>query len=135
MNAVSESQMHADHTRWITEDAAWRDDLRVWQEETKQAVAQIEELNELFNKHAARLATHAAAIRSYELEARSHEHAVAEHQRGNASTDIAAVAAEHPKDAVQHNKQRLAHERLKKSHHSMIAQWNTLLRALQEAVS
>jgi hypothetical protein len=75
---------------------------------------------------------HAASVRAYELATRKHEHALAGHERGETDADLVPLAPLHGEEAANHAEQRTKHEWLKKSHHTVMANWNALLKALRE---
>lgn len=135
MDATSRSKMHADHLAWESEDALWRDDLRVWETEVAEAQQQMHVLHELLGKHLSQLRTHAAAIRAYEQEVRTHERALAEQERGSTEFASSATAKGHRDECQNQVRQRAEHERLKRVHHGLMAHWRTLVRAVQEGVA
>ena len=44
MSTVTHTTMHQDHKRWLSDNDMWRCDISAWQEEFKNAAAQLKEI-------------------------------------------------------------------------------------------
>lgn len=128
MSMEALSQMHRDHRTWQSDDAFWRDQVREWQQQTSNAVADIGIIRAALQEHEQTLERHAAAIRLYEQESAEHECHLAE-SPAEATTGVAI--GQHVGEASRHYEVRERHETLKEAHHTLMARWALLLRALR----
>jgi hypothetical protein len=133
MATVTHASMHQDHKRWISDNEMLRCDISAWQEQIKQAIADLKEIETALMEHQKALQTHAAAIRLRELELGTHEHALAEYERGETGAELIGLAKTHDKEAAKHAQQRDAHERIRRHHHNVIGQLSLLRKALAAA--
>jgi len=131
MATVTAATMHQDHRCWLGDNDMWRCDVSAWQEEQRQALADLAAVDAALKEHARSLQTHAAAVRLREQELRGHEHALAQFEQGAAEPELIVLAKAHTEGAARHAEQRQTHERLKHEHHAAMA----LVARLREAVS
>jgi hypothetical protein len=127
MTTSAVSQMHRDHRAWRSESALWHDQLREWQQQTQQALVDLEAVRAMFHEHERRLETNAAAVRLYDQDCADHEH-----QMVQSESDSAPVhdESDHKTEAWDHTHQRERHEACKLQHHSLMARWKMLLDSL-----
>lgn len=130
MFSTEPTSMHSEHRYWENEISLWRDDLRAWQHELAKAESEITQLEKALIDHGHVLRTHASALRLEEQASQQHEHAIAEFEKGSEGEELFELARQHGREAELHQVHRAAHEELKRRHHSIIAHWNTLLKAL-----
>jgi hypothetical protein len=117
-----------------SEDDLWRLEIAAWQQELETAVKELGTLKAALKDHENALQTHAAAIRAYEGDAGEHEHALAAFEQGGSGGELIDMAKTHGEEVSQHTLRRQAHERIKRHHHSMMAQWNLLVKAMGKAL-
>jgi hypothetical protein len=122
--------MHRDHCQLRSEDDLWWLEIAAWQQELQSALKDLSKLEAALKDHEKSLEIHAAAIRSYEQDVGEHEHALAAFEQGGSGGELVDLAKAHGDEISQHQRRRQAHERIKRHHHSMMAQWNLLLRAI-----
>ncbi len=132
MSTSSPSGMHRDHREWESENALWRDQLREWQRENEQAVAELNRAQQVFRNHERTLETHAAGIRLFGQACAEHEHDLA--AKAQAETPQACGMCGHEQEAIDHRREREIHERIKRRHHTLMAQLAMLMRSLTETV-
>jgi hypothetical protein len=120
--------MHLDHEAWRSEGALWHDQLREWESQTAQAVADLDAVRKILTDHERALEKHAAGVHLFEGACAEHEHELA----------VSVTAAppvkptvDHRTEASNHAHQRELHEALKHRHHSLIARWNMLMGSLK----
>ena len=130
MATVTHATMHCDHKQWISENDMWRCDISSWQEELRQAASHLAEVEAALKEHEKALQVHAAAIRLRQQDLAAHERALAEYEGGETGAELIALAQSHGTEASKHSQQRDAHERIKRHHHAVIAQVNSLRKAL-----
>jgi hypothetical protein len=133
MTAAENELMHGDHRFWESEISLWRDDLRIWQHELAKSNDELKQLANALEDHALRLRMHASSLRLDEIAFDGHEHAIAEMEKTGRSGKVARMTLEHQQEANRHIAHREAHESLKRKHHQVMAHWNLLLKALQQA--
>lgn len=130
MNVVDHAQMHRDHCQLRSEDDLWRLEIAAWQRELQAAVEDLSKLEAALKDHEKALQVHAGAIRICECEAGEHEHALAAFEKGGGGEELIDMAKAHQAEISQHELRRGVHERIKRHHHSMMAQWNMLVKAI-----
>lgn len=125
----TETQMHEDHLKWTGDRAMWRDDLRAWEEETTQAMADIQRLQTALAEHEQALETHAAAIRAYEQGESRRAHAWVESKLESNDEARQGLANAHAGDRQHHQKLLATHEAIKHRHREALAHLRNLLKA------
>jgi len=128
-SATTTEALHADHQRWIRENALWRDEIRCWQHHLKTALGNLSTLHDAIQEQEKTISVHAAAVRLCEQELATHEHALVEAAKTGAPLPSGEKFS-HEREAARHAAQHEAHERLKKHHHAIMTQWNALIKAL-----
>jgi hypothetical protein len=124
--------MHRDHCQLRSEDDLWRLEIAAWQRELQAAVADLGKLEAALKDHEKALQVHAGAIRTDECDTGEHEHGLAAFEKGGGGSELIDMAKAHEGEISQHELRRRAHERIKRHHHSMMARWNTLVKAIGE---
>ena len=126
MICYTESQMHEDHLKWMSDRAMWRDDLRAWEEETAQAIADLQGLQAALAEHERALEKHAAAIRAYEQGEVARTHALIESKKQCNDEARQALMNAHARDRRHHLKLLANHEAIKQRHREALAHLRTL---------
>lgn len=134
MTTITHGTMHRDHQTWLSENDMWRCDIANWQEEQRQAVAALKEIESALKEHETSLQVHAAAIRLREQDLAAHEHALTEYERGESGAELIALAQAHQKESAKHAQQGDAHQRIKKHHHDVMGQVALLRKAVSKAL-
>lgn len=127
MSATRPVDMHRDHRAWNADNEFWREEIRLWQQETTEAAADLERVTKALAEHEQKLERHASAVRLYGQEAAQHEH---ELTRAAQAVKGADVVGHHEDEAVAHRRMREVHESLKKTHHMLLARLSMLLKAI-----
>jgi len=128
----TENQMHEDHLEWTSDRAMWRDDLRAWEEETAQAIADLQGLQAALAEHERALETHAAAIRAYEQGEVGRTHALIESKKQCNDEARKSLVNAHARDRQHHQKLLANHEAIKHRHRETLAHLRALLKAACE---
>ena len=132
MTLLPVSEMHGDHQTWEAENALWHDQLREWQRETDQAIAEMAQIEQALRSHERQLEVHAAAVRLKGNACDRHEHELAQAAQ---KQEHVCTGGGHCRETRDQNEERRRHERLKRTHHTLMARWSLLLKSLQEAAS
>lgn len=128
MTTSAISKMHGDHQAWRAENAFWHDQLREWQQQTEEALHDLESVRAMFFEHQRKLQVHASAVKLYDQTCAQHEHELAQAESGSTAV---RDTSDHKTETWDHTHQRERHEACKLQHHSLIARWKMLLASLK----
>jgi hypothetical protein len=131
MTTRNHELLHADHLRWKSEVAMWRQDIEEWQREQARLLADLETA---LGAEVEALRQHKTTIVHQEGLIESHERLISQLEasggRSNHDEIEARMAAEHDKEAGRHESMALAHERIKRHHHRAMSRLAVVLKAL-----
>lgn len=122
-------EMHIDHRLWRREQDQWHDDVRAWELELAELLAEFDRAKGVLRSQADRVATHAAAIKLYGQEFAKHEHQLAR-SCGGPQSESAASQLNHIEEREKQSELRTSHERMKWQHHSLVVHCRVWLNAL-----
>jgi hypothetical protein len=133
MATGSHADMHAEHRRWLDDEALWRDELAVWHKELEAALAGLKQTDAGLQDHRSGLEAHGEDLRTEAEALAGHETALAEFEHGSVrggGEELIRLAKAHRDAAARHARRRNAHERLKRHHHTVMARAARLGKAL-----
>ncbi len=125
-NTVTMETMQADHRQWSEAHRQWRQDIEFWQDEHKNAIARLAEMQKVIQQHGEALADHARAVQQSEKAAAEHDREIADFLAGRGSLPQDVVANEHQEQERSFDQQKGAHERIARHHESVMAQVEAL---------
>lgn len=128
------AMMHQEHRKWAAENSQWRDDLRVWEQQTAAAQVEAQKLSAELEAVASMLRKHAAALRITEQDSAEHERALVEFERSGATARLAALGETHTTERERQARLRANHAQLKDKVHELFAGWHAFLARLQAAL-
>jgi hypothetical protein len=125
-------EMHRDHQYWLKDGAFWRDEISLWKEDAQKALGDMTQLENALRELVQSICAHEESVNQHLVKITTHEHSVSEFEQKRAgdSLQLLTLAKAHKQEEADHVQQRQAHERLKKQHHTIMAQWNMLLKEL-----
>lgn len=123
--------MHDTHTQWLSEHAAWRDDVDIWTGQYHRALADLNRVEALIRDHGASIQEHGASLAAHERGVRAHERELAMLQNKGLGEQYDPQTPEHEAGIVQHARERDLHARLKAQHDEIVV----LVKKLAEAAA
>lgn len=121
--AEAHARMHADHSQWASECAFWHDEIALWQEALRQALAASPPYRKDGEALQRDTQVHAAAVRLRQDQLARHEHALAEFEQGGPGEPLIALAKAHEEEATAHTRLRAAHRDIKERVETALACW------------
>jgi len=131
---ITNFDMHADHGHWQSQLSMWQVDLQAWHSEHKKALAELEQIVGLIEKHEEATKQHGQALTALSDEIKKREHQLAERYQKTPGADASELADGHARHAKALEVVREAHERIKKHHHVAIARVFSLKASLEAAM-
>jgi hypothetical protein len=134
MATADHMEMHFEHKQLLNELALWQEQLGLWRQEFREALAEIDRLKISLKSHDEALQKHADDLDRECTRLQDHEHALADYERGGSGQELIALAKNHTKELSSQLNRRAVHERIKRHHHSVMAQWRLLFDALTKSM-